>query len=303
MKESGTDIWTRLMASGRLQAWLRWGGALLLLAGLQAWGFARTTVPLIAEAEQQLVALQQEVTDNQLVNSSLEALQAYWSSVDDDVVKREVLELRDTVITRFNSNPAAAVDELARVTAELEARSVVEQEALATLERRVSRLARMYADHYGAAITAYSYPPLYLQPVAGLLNNDRERNHALDYNHALYLMDVRDTSGALEILDALREEPEFEAGAWRARLLFAMSRLQFQAFQLDKDPAFFRESLQYAQESARADADYALPKVFLEYLLSIDRNATQVDTAPMEGEGTGEGEGERGAIVASPEDF
>lgn len=303
MNDFRTDQLTRLTTSSRLRTWLRWGGALLLVAGLQAWGFARTTGPLITEAEQQLEALQQEVGGNRLANLSLEALQGYWNAIDDEAVKREVLGVRDTVMTRFSSDPAAAVEELVRVTASLEARSVVEQEALDTLNRRVERLGNMYSDHFAAAITAYRYPPLYLQPTAGFLNNSRERDHSLAYNHALYLMDVRDTSGALEILDGLREEPEFETGAWRARLLFAMARLQFQAFQLDKDPAFFRESLQYAQQAARADADYALPKVFLEYLLSVDRNATQVDTAQMEGEGTGEGEGERGAIVTSPEDF
>jgi hypothetical protein len=161
----------------------------------------------------------------------------------------------------------------------------------------------MYADHYGAAIAAYAHPAWYLQPTAGLLNNDRERSRALEFNHALYLIEVRDAGAALEIFDELRDAPEFESGPLRSRLLFALSRLQFQAYEVEKNPGFLVEALQYAQQSARADAGFELPKVFLEYLLSIDRAATQVDMSPMEGEGTGEGEGERGAIITIPEDF
>lgn len=282
---------------------LRAAGALLVLAAVQAWAFGRATEPGIETAAEQLAALQQEVNDNRLANLTLQTLQEYWDSVDDEATRRRVLELRDNVVDRFPSEPAAAVAELARVTKSFEARDSVEQEVLALLADRVERLDRLYTDWYAKAIDTWETPPWYLQPTAGLLNNDRERSLALAFNHALYLVEIRDAGTALEIFDELRDAPEFESGPLRSRLLFAMARLQFQAYQVQKDPGFVREALQYAQQSARADAGFELPKVFLEYLLSIDRDAAQVDMSPMEGEGTGEGEGERGAIVSAPEDF
>jgi hypothetical protein len=275
----------------------------LLIAGLQAWAFNRHVTPLVEHAEEQLSALRQEVTNNRLVNLSLEALQELYNTVDDELSQRQILELRDNVVQRFAANPAAAAGELARVTSSLDARSVIEQEALDTAQRRVGRLDEMYKDHFETAILAVSHPSWYLQPTASFLNNNNTRNQGLAFNHALYLMHVRDASGAIEILDELRKAPEFEAGPKRSRLLFALSRLQYQAFQLEKDAAYFREALQYVQQSVREDADHQQPKVFLEYLLSIDRKSASVDMSPMEGEGTGEGEGERGAIVTDPEDF
>lgn len=287
----------------RLRFWLRTAGIVLLLAAVQAWAFSRSTMPRIAEASRQLTALQQEVNDNRLANLSLEALQEYWSTVDSPVTKRQVLELRDNFIDRFAADPAGAVAELELVTGSFEAANVIEEEVLATLRRRVGQLAGMYADHYGAALAAYEYPAWYLQPTAGLLNDDGERQRALAFNHALYLVEIRDAAAALEIFDELRDAPEFESGPLRSRLLFALARLQFQAWQIEPDPGFLGEALQYTQQSARADADFELPKVFLEYLLSIDRQAAEVEMSPQEGEGSGEGEGERGAIVTEPEDF
>lgn len=304
------DIRARASAFGatlaghpRFRFWLRTAGILLLFAAIQAWAFDRGSAPLIADAGEQLAALQQEVNDNRLANLSLEALQDYWNIAGDQATKRRILELRDTVVERFPADPAGAVGELVRVTNGFEPSNTVEEEVLTLLGQRVAGLERMYADHYAAAIAAYDRPAWYLQPTAGLLNNDREKSRALEFNRALYLIEIRDAGAALEIFEQLRDAPEFESGPLRSRLLFALSRLQFQAYQVEKNPGFLNEALQYAQQSARADAGFELPKVFLEYLLSIDRAAAPVDTAPLEGEGAGEGEGEQGAIVADPEDF
>ncbi len=287
----------------RFQRGLRLLGALLLVAGLQAFAFNRSVAPVIDRAGEQLSALSLEVTDNRLVNQSLEALQDYLNSIDDELVRRQILELRDTVVQRFAADPASAVAEMARVSAGFEADSVIEQEALDALVGRVERINDLYTDHYAMAIAAVSYPAWYLQPTAAFLNNDAARNHALALDHALYLTLVRKTGDAQEALDRLRDAPEYASGPLRAKLLYAFARLQFQAFQIEQDPAYFRDALQYTQQSLRADSDYSMAKMFLDFLLSTDRNSAQVDMSPLEGEGSGEGEGERGAIVTDPEDF
>ncbi len=280
---------------------LRFAGILLLLAGLQAWGFYRQASPLIAEAHEQLYLLQHEVPDNRLVNLSLQSLQAYWKAAEVDLTRRQVVELRDSVSRRFGADPAAAVREFARVVDGFESRSVAEQDVLATLQRQAVQLERMYTDHFNISIMAVSHPAWYLQPTAALLNNDQAQSRALEFNHALYLMHVRNTSAAVEILDDLRGNSADDS--LRAKALFTLSRIQYQAFRLEKDPSYFRDALQLAQQSVRSDAGHALAKLFLDYLLSIDRQAVEVDVSPLEGEGSGEGEGERGAIATDPGEF
>jgi hypothetical protein len=296
------------LAASRLRRWampLRIAGIVLLLAGLQAWGFNQQASPLIAEAYEQLNILQQEVPDNRLMNLALQSLQDYWKSADDELTRRQVLELRDSVLQRFGADPAAAVREFARVVSSFESRSVPEQEALAALQPIAAQLENMYTDHFGAALMKISYPAWYLQPTASFLNNDRTTNRALAFDHALYLMHTRDTSAAVEVLDELRRDSD-EAGepdALTARVLFVLARMQYEAYRLEKDQAYFREAVQYAQQSVRGNAGYAPAKLFLEYLLSVDRQATEVDVSPLEGEGSGEGEGERGAIATEAGEF
>lgn len=273
----------------------------MLVGGLQAWAFNNRVTPLAEKAREQLTALQQEVPDNRLMNQSLRSLQDYWRLADDDVTKRQVLELRDNVLQRFNAEPAAAVQDYATVSRTFAARTPAAQEALAIVQAQAERLAVMYADHYAAALGAYSAPPWYLLPTAALLNNDPVRRHALTYDHALYLVLVRDISGGIDVLDGLRREAE--TAALEALVLFALARAQYAAYELQNDPAYFREALQYTQQSIRTDAGEPLPRLFLDYLLSVDRQAAKVDTDPIDGEGSGEGEGERGTIATDAGEF
>ena len=235
------------------------------------------------------------------MNQSLRSLQDYWRLADDDVTRRQVLELRDNVLQRFNAEPAAAVEDYARVSRSFAARTPAAQEALGIVQDQVERLALMYADHYAAALGAYTAPPWYLLPTAAFLNNDPVRRHALSYDHALYLVLVRDVNGGLAALDELRREAE--SPAQEARVLYALARAQYAAYELQKDPAYFREALQYAQQSIRTDAAEPLPRLFLEYLLSVDRQAAKAEMDPLEGEGSGEGEGKRGTIATDAGEF
>ena len=285
----------------RWPALLRVLGIVLLVAGMQAWGFYRQASPLIAEAREQLDLLQHEVPDNRLINLSLQNLQAYWTAAEVELTRRQVLELRDSVSQRFGADPAAAVREFARVVDGFEPRSIAEQEVLVTLQRQMAQLEHMYTDHFDSAITAFSHPAWYLQPTAAILNNDQAQSRALAFNHALYLMHVRNTSAAVEILNELRADSADQS--LRAKALFTLSRLQYRAFRLEKDPSYFQDALQLAQTSVHSDASHALAKLFLDYLLSIDRQAVEVDVSLLDGEGSGEGEGERGAIATDPGEF
>lgn len=287
--------------SGRLPLVLRVAGIVLLLAGLQAWGFHRHIVPLLATADEQLSALQLEASDNRLMNDSLQSLQAFWRTASDDLARRQALELRDAVIEKFAAEPAAAVAEFARAIDGLDGGDADNPEAVAELRRQSLRLERMYADHYAAAIDAVSRPPWYLQPTAALLNNDATRRRSLDLNRASYLMLIRDPPGAIEILDALRSERSDDAVT--AMALYGLARVHIDAFRVSKDSAHFDDALRYARQSVITDADHELGKLFLDYLVSVDRQAVEVDAESLEGEGSGEAEGERGAISAQPEDF
>jgi tetratricopeptide (TPR) repeat protein len=299
---------SRLLSGPGRRRWakpLQIAGAVLLVAGLQAWGFNRQVTPMISVANDQLISLQQEVPDNRLMNLALQSLQDYWNSADDELTRRQILELRDSVLQRFGADPAAAVHDFDRVIGGFESRSVAEQEALATLRPIVAQLNAMYTDHFGDVIMAVSYPAWYLQPTASLLNNNRATNRTLAFNHALYLMHSRDTSAAVETLDELRRDSDEAAGLdpLISRVLFVLARMQYEAYRIEKDQGYYREAVQYAQQSVRGDADYPPAKLFLDYLLSIDRQATEVDVSPLEGEGSGEGEGERGAIATEAGEF
>ena len=285
----------------RLPLVLRWTGVLLLIAGLQTWGFHHQIVPLIAVAEEQLAALQHEAADNRLMNESLQSLQAYWRVAADELSRRQALELRDSVLQQFATEPVAAVSEFARVVHSLEAGTTADPETLAGVRRRASRLDYMYTDHYAVAINAMAHPAWYLQPTAAFLNNDDTRNRSLALNRATYLSLIRDPAAAIEILDELRRERGNDSVT--AAALFGLARLHFDAFQVDKDPARFDEALRHTRQTVISNPDHELGKLFLDYLVSIDRQAIEVDAEALEGEGSGEGEGEQGAIALEPEDF
>ena len=281
--------------------YLRIAGIVLLLAGIQAWGFYKQVSPLTSEAQQQLSLLQREVPDSRLVNLSMQSLKAYSDINADELTRRQILELRDFVLREFATDPRTAVQQLTRVVTSFESRSVDDQEALLNLRRQVSQLERMYTDHYDRAILAFIHPAWYLQPTAAFLNNNTAQMEALAFNRSLYLMHVQDSSTATDILDDLRSNTADES--LRAKALITLSRIRYQAFRVEKNPSHFQDALQLAQQSVRTDSDHELAKLFLDYLLSVDRRSVEVDTSPLEGEGSGEGEGERGAIASDPGEF
>ena len=272
--------------------WLRAVGAILLVAGLQAFMFHRQVAEATDGVPQALTELEQERADNGKINDTLRALQLYQRASGDEEAKRRVLELRDTVLERYAEDRRGAVEALRAGAMSLEAQTPSEQDALAELRRKVAALAAMYANRAGAALEQYTDPPWYLQPTASLLNDDAGQLHALRFNHSLYLVHSGDPGAAAMLLESMRGTDRRQT----AEIDFALARLAFEAWVAEPDPVLFAESLERTTRSVRAAADKPLPKLFLEYLLSLEHSVEAVDLEPEEGEGEGEGQGERGVI-------
>lgn len=269
-------------------------GTVLIIFGVQAWGFHSFVTPRIENADVNLVALLEEAPTNSLIDATLTTLRDYRRANDDEVQNRQILGLRETIVRGYRDDPRAVIDEALRISVGLNGDTDIEQELLATLRRNLLRLQAMYTDHYAEVIARYSRAPLYLQPTAALLSLNRSSRERFEFNHALYRMLSGDHGAANSIYSELRRSTQDDLIISRA--LYGQARLQFEAFRIDGDPEYYRQARQYTQESLSNDPTQGVPKLFLEYLLSIDQQAVDIESAPEEGQGSGESEGERGSL-------
>ena len=273
---------------------LKLSGAVLIIFGLQAWGFYSFIVPQIENADENLMALLEEAPANSLIDETLSTLRDYRLANDDDLRSRQILGLRQKIARAYRDNPRAVIDEVIRTSGGFNPDSAIEQELLASLRRNLLRLQATYSDQYGDVIARYHRPPFYLQPTAALLALNQSTRDRLEFNHALYLMLSGNRSAANSMYSALRRSTRNDE--IHARSLYAQARLQFEAFRIDGDPEYYRQARQYTQESLSSDPTQGVPKLFLEYLLSIEQRAMDVESTPEEGQGAGEAQGERGSI-------
>jgi len=273
---------------------LKVAGFLLLLGGLQAYAFHTFVTPKFDKANDSLLRLQQEVPGNQLLDATLGLLRDYRRIASDEVRKRQVLQLRQVFVEQFQENPRLAIAEFDIVVHRFDARSAAGQELLDTLRSNSNRLNEMYSDHFARAIESYAGPPWYFQPAAALAAIDESRGQTLNFNHAHYLTLVGERSAANSTYNELRLNTDSDV--FTSRILFAQARLHYDAFRVEQDSEYHRQAIQHVQQSLRHDAAYELAKLFLEYLLSLDLQAAEVESDPIEGQGSGESEGERGAI-------
>ncbi len=269
-------------------------GTVLIIFGVQAWGFHSFVTPQIENADVNLIALLEEAPTNSLIDATLTTLRDYRRANDDEVQNRQILGLRETIVRGYRDDPRAVIDEALRISVGLNGDTDIEQELLATLRRNLLRLQAMYTDHYAEVIVRYSRAPLYLQPTAALLSLNRSSRERFEFNHALYRMLSGDHGAANSIYSELRRSTQDDLIISRA--LYGQARLQFEAFRIDGDPEYYRQARRYTQESLSNDPAQGVPKLFLEYLLSIDQQAVDIESAPEEGQGSGESEGERGSL-------
>lgn len=269
-------------------------GAILVFLGAQTWGFHNFVAPRIESADMNLIALLEEAPTNSLIDATLTTLRDYRRANDDEVQSRQILGLRETIVRGYRDDPRAVIDEALRISDGFNGETDIEQELLATLRRNLLRLQAMYADHYAEVIVRYSRAPLYLQPTAALLSLNRSSRERFEFNHALYRMLSGDHGAANSMYSELRRSTQ--DGLINSRALYGQARLQFEAFRIGRDPEYYRQARQYTQESLSNDPAQSVPKLFLEYLLAIDQQAVDVESAPEEGQGSGESEGERGSL-------
>lgn len=291
-----------LATVGPLRSASRIASILLLIVALQSWAFHRNVENHDAAAQYNLELLSQETVNRRLIDKALGELREYWRLTADPAMKSLALELRENVVLRFSAEPLAVIDTFQHGAKTLQGDSAPAREILSGLNATLQQLTEVYGDHAAEAYSAYVDPPLYLQPTAALVRmaGGQTEMH-LDYNRALYLMLVGKRDEAQKRYLAMRHAAQ--SPAEKSRILFAQGRLRFDAFQNTKDAQQLSEALQHVRQSVRSDPDYALPKLFLDYLLSSEMRATEVDSEPLQGEGSGEGKGERGAISSRAPEF
>lgn len=282
-------------------AWYTAAGALLLLAFAQGWLFTKQLESSLASSAENLAALQLEVLDNRATNAALLALQSWWRSLPEGDTKRAALTLRDSTQERFVKARAKTIHEFITSVDMFAEDTSGDTELFTALQRETQELAKLYANTPLAALTDFEQPPWYLQPVAGLINNDTEIHAALRFNAGLYELYTGNLADALLRFEDLLRNSESETG--RARVLFAIARLQHAIYEAEPDPAAQAAALDNIRQSLLYNSNVPSARQLLDYLLSTNRAANIVETQSEDGEGAGDGEGERGAISADPEKF
>lgn len=286
---------------GKLPKVIRITGILIIIAGLQSFGFYSKYVPAINLANQNLDHLVDEVATNNFTNGVLSDLGDLRRISQDENYKKEIVQIYERFIGEFLDDRIATIDEFVRITETLDPPdSPLGEESLTTLKEGVIKLQALYADHYQPVIDDLDSPPIYLQPTAGLIKQRSTLKQNLMFNHGLYLSIIGDRSNANALFNDLENmgvDNEF-----LAVINYAQARMLYDAFQAEGQFDYYQQAIQALKDSLQNNPDYGQPKLFLEYLLSLDRGSQEVN-APVTGDGSGEAEGERGVISSAPPNF
>jgi hypothetical protein len=284
-----------------LLLWLfRIVSVIVLLAGLQVFGFYRHFTPGLHAANAGLERLVAESSSHELANRILGNLQELRNQADNEILRRQIVQIYERFIKEFGADPRTAISDLDRMVAGLSNHYQGGSETFSVIQEDLVQLRGMYSDHYGELLAELDSPPWYLQPSAGLINGDGKFARRAGFDYAVYLAIVGDRSAANDILNDLREN----AGTrdFRSGVYYAQARLLYDAFKAENDFQYFQQALQYTRQSLRENAGFGTAKLFLEYLLSIAGDMSLQDT-PMKGEGKGVAEGEKGVISTDPSSF
>ena len=286
---------------GKLSKALRILGVIIIIAGLQAYGFYNHFIPRVNLANIELDHLMDEVATNKFVNKVLNDLGDLRRVSEDEAYKKEIVQIYERFIKDFLEDPRDAVAEFVRITATLNTPAgTLGEESMATLKTGVEQMQALYSDRYQEIKDDLDSPPLYLQPTAFFIKRNAIIGQNIRFNHAVYLSLVGDRGGANTIFNDLKKENVSDE--FLAVINYAQARLLFDAFQTEGQFDYYQQAIQTLKESLRKNPDYGQPKLFLEYLLSLDRGSQEV-SAPVTGDGSGEAEGERGVISSAPPNF
>ena len=197
--------------------------------------------------------------------------------------------------------PRASIDEFDRITATLKPPAgALGEESMASLRAGVEKMKSLYGDHYGEIVARFESPPLYLQPTASLIKNHNNFSQRVQLNHGMYLSVVGNRGEANTIFNDLKQSDIPDD--LLAVVHYAQARLLFDAFKTEGQFDYYQQAIQSLKQSLHSDPEYGQPKLFLEYLLSLEMGTSEVN-APVTGDGTGEAEGERGVISSAPPNF
>lgn len=289
------------MILARLPGILRITSIIMVIIGLQAYGFYNYFMPRVDSANQELDRLLDEVSTNSFVNEVLNDLGDLRRVSEDEPYRKEIVQIYERFIKDFLEDRREAIAELVRISGTLNTPpGPLGEESMATLSAGVEELQALYSDHYAGIIEQLDSPPIYLQPTASFIGDKHGLERDIHFNHGLYLSAVGDRGPANAVFNELKDstvDKEF-----LAQVQYAQARLLYDAYQAEGQFDYYQQAIQSLKDSLRSNPDYGQPKLFLEYLLSLDRGSQEA-SAPVTGDGTGEAEGERGVISSAPPNF
>ena len=276
-------------------------GVIILLAGLQTYGFYSHFVTAQNSANVNLDQLMNEVSTNIQMDKVLRELENLRRVAEDDGLEQEVVQAYERFIKEFLESRVPALEQFAKaVNAFPVPAAKLGEESLAKIKVELARIMEIYGDHYSALLEDLDSTPLYLQPTAAFIKSNNDLVYKIRFNHALYNSIVGDMTVANTAFNELKQEvkdPHFAA-----IIHYAQARMQYTAFKAESKFEYYQQSIQNLQQSMRLDANYGMPKLLLEYLLSVQGSASSANSS-VEGDGTGEAEGERGVISSESPNF
>ena len=279
----------------------RIAGIVVLIAGLQTWGFYNHFVPTLENANSNLDQLMNEVSTNTQMDVVLRELDNFRRVAGDAGLEKEVVLVYERFIKEFLQNRLQALDQFGKAVNSFPVPTVkLGAESLARVKSGFEKVTQIYGDQYSALLEDYDSPPLYLQPTAALIKSSHPLGDKIRFNHAVYNSIVGDMAVANTTFNELKQEvgdPRF-----LATIHYAQARMQYAAFKVEGKFEYFQQSVQNLQQSLRLQPDYGLPKLLLEYLLSVEGSGS-AQSSSSEGDGSGEAEGERGVISPQTPNF
>jgi len=285
----------------RLVAWLLSAVcAIAVMAGLQGYGFYRHFVPGIRAANTDLDRLMTESSSHDTANRMLKELSDLHDSLGKDPIATRVVDIYHQFIDTFADDPRRAINDFDRMLSGLSGQLPAESDKSARVRSELADLREVYDDHYGEIVKELQSPPLYLQPTAALLRNRGGFADKVRFNYAVYLSAVGDHSRSNKILNDLKDR--IGDGRFKSEIYYAQARLLYGAFKKENGSQYFEQALEDARLSLRNDAGYGIPKLFLEYLLSLNSGAT-LNESNSQGQGTGKAQGKKGMISTNPPRF
>ena len=280
---------------------LRILGVIVIIVSLQSYGYYNHFIPQVNSADVQLDHLMDEVATNKFVNKVLNDLGDLRRVSEDEAYKKEIVQIYERFIKDFLEDSRETITEFVRITGTLNTPpGTLGEESMSTLKTGVEELDALYSDHYQVLQEELDSPPLYLQPTASLIISNTPLEQNIRFNRGVYLSLVGDRGAANILFNDLKKENI--DNEFLSVIHYAQARLLFDAFQAEGQYDYYQQAIQTLKQSLRNNPDYGQPKLFLEYLLSLDRGSQEVN-APITGDGSGEAEGERGVISSAPPNF